>query len=177
MRNITLTATAAEIEKYVRGEAPEIDKVMTRVRGRVPYYKREVYKYQAMILYLLAKQYNCAGANILEIGTAAGYTAACLAEAAPEASIETLNPSVHEIPQAAKNLAPYENVALLPLVSWDYLAAYNGPKLDLIFVDGDHKKIALDLPWWKHIKKWGLIAFTISRHWEARANARQYTTA
>jgi len=29
----------------------------------------------------------------------------------------------------------------------------------LIFVDGDHKRITNDLPWWKHVKKWGLICF------------------
>ncbi len=154
-----ITDTPENIMAHVRQSAPEVDGVMKRVRERVAFYKREIALYQGYVLYALTKQYNREGARILELGTAFGFTAAIMAEAAPLAKIETLNPKVAELAVAAKNLFHYPNIALLPLLSWDYLADYNGPQLDLIFVDGDHKRIALDLPWWKHVTPGGLMCF------------------
>jgi len=119
--------------------------------------KREVAPYQAAALYALAQEYD--GGNILEIGTARGYSAAVMAQAAFRASIVTLNPVVDEADVARGNLAAFNNVKVLTIKSWDYLATYDGPELDMIFVDGDHARIVHDLPWFNWLVSGGLIVF------------------
>jgi predicted O-methyltransferase YrrM len=103
---------------------------------------------------------------ILEIGTALGYSAAMMAEAAPTAHITTLNPKEIEYPRAVKWLAPYTNVHVAKIKSWDFLEAarhFSTPtyqwQVDMIFVDGDHGQIKRDLPWWEFLKVGGLMLF------------------
>lgn len=116
--------------------------------------------YQAMALFGLATQFNKDGATMLEIGTAVGYSASMMAQGAPLARITTLNPQVGEIPLAQKNLAPWRNVKVVVMYSWDYLAqTKSGMLYDMIFVDGDHNAIRRDLPWWDHVKPGGLMLF------------------
>jgi len=50
-------------------------------------------------------------------------------------------------------------VRLVPARSWDYLAAYAGPELDLVFVDGDHGLVVRDLPWFNWLRLNGLLLF------------------
>jgi len=156
---VIIGATGQDIAVKLNRLHPELPEVQGRVRARVPFSKREAYGYQAAALYHLAKPYNVAGANILEIGTAWGYTAAHLAEAAPLASIVTLNPKKIEVPAARAHLRLYQNVTVVPRMSWDYLADYAGPYLDFIFVDGDHGAVARDLPWWEWLLPGGCIVF------------------
>lgn len=113
--------------------------------------------HQAAALYVLAGKHN--GGHILEIGTLAGYSASLMAQAAPEAKIVTLNPAENEIPVATANLARYQNIQIVMAKSWDYLTDYKGPKLDLIFVDGDHKRVGKDMPWWDWLAGGGLMLF------------------
>ena len=115
--------------------------------------------YQAAALFTLAKKYNFGAANILEIGTLVGYSTSLLAQAAPLAKITTLNPAPHEVRDAAFNLKFYRNVTIQTEKSWDYLARYNGPNLDFIFVDGDHNRISRDIPWYNKLKTGGMILF------------------
>lgn len=138
---------------------PELPEVLARVRERVPYYKREVYRYQAAALFTLARKFNSFKANFLEIGTARGYTAAIMAEAAPKANIVTLNVRDNEIEEARQHLAPYRNVTVVKAVSWDYLKEYRGPGLHFVFVDGDHKRIKKDLPWYSKVLPGGMMVF------------------
>lgn len=149
--------SADQIVCQMKSVCPEVEDVLTAVREHIPPYKREVWYYQAALLYVLTQQYNFDGANILEIGTALGYTASVMALAAPKAQIITLNPKENEVPIARKNVSRYTNVTIIQEKSWDYLATYGGPKLDLLFVDGDHKRIQLDLPWWNWLEKGGLF--------------------
>lgn len=137
----------------------DVESVLERVQKRIPFLKRQIAPYQGASLYALALKYNTPNSHILEIGTAHGYSAAILAEACPNASIVTLNPNVEEAAIASENLAKYPNVEVVTEISWDYLKTYRGPKLDMIFVDGDHKRVRLDLPWWDWLKDGGLMLF------------------
>lgn len=115
--------------------------------------------YQAMALYGLASKYNKPNANILELGTAAGYSASMITQGAPLARITTLNPRKGEYELAQQNLAPWPNVQTIAMCSWDYFDVYYGPNFDFIFVDGNHGLIVRDLPWFNRLKEGGLILF------------------
>jgi len=114
--------------------------------------------YQAAALFWLASQYNRFGAAILEIGTLAGYSASIMAQAAPLAHIVTLNSAEAQIETARHNLASWQ-VDVRLAVSWEELALYQGRKLGMIFVDGDHRRVALDVPWFNWLRVGGLILF------------------
>ena len=113
--------------------------------------------YQALALFGLAARFNRSDANILELGTAVGYSASMIAQAAPLAHLVTLNPRQIEIELATKNLRRWPNAKVIMMCSWDYLANYAGPALDMVFVDGAHNQIARDLPWFNHVMAGGLF--------------------
>ena len=141
--------TLDEKVKFVLANSREI------VKLRKP--KREIAEYQAAVLYVLTKPYNKPDANILELGTALGYSASIMAQAAPEANLVTMTPRESEVNAARENLKIFPNVEVLCSKSVDYLDDYSWPELDLIFVDGDHARIKLDLPWWNWLKVGGLF--------------------
>jgi predicted O-methyltransferase YrrM len=152
--------TPAAIEAAITAACPEWPDVLRRIRTHVPPYKREVYQYQAAALYALARQYNKAGVRILEIGTAYGFTAAALAEAAPRAMILTITPNPGNFEAATKHLAAYPNIGVKQITSCDLLKEYPLPAdLSMIFVDGDHKNVVLDLPWYNLLVPGGLMLF------------------
>jgi len=113
--------------------------------------------FQVAALFALAAQYN--GGNILEIGTFIGHSASIMAQAAPEAKIITLNHAAHEVEEAVRNLREWPNIEVVQALSWDYLDTYGNPMLDMVFVDGDHKRVVRDLPWWGWLEKDGLMLF------------------
>lgn len=121
--------------------------------------KREIALYQAAALYALTQDFDEAGCNILEIGTALGFSAAVIAQAAPAAHVVTLNPNADECKLARKNLASFKNVEVKQMKSIDYLVNYSGPKLDMVFVDGDHARVAFDFPWFNWLTTGGLMLF------------------
>lgn len=145
------------LREFARTLYPEVDSILGKARALTPRGRREIIDYQAMLLYCLAKDYDFEGANFLEIGTFWGFSAAMMAMAAPRANIVTLNPKPWEYEKAVENLRPLGNVRVFCVHSWDYLENYPGPKLDMIFVDGDHKRIEKDLPWWDWVKEGGLF--------------------
>src|SRR5574342_759637 len=154
-----LSVTADEILETLCNAHPELPEVLARVRARVPSKKREIAQFQAAVLYSVIKPYNVTGAHIFEIGTFLGYSAAIMAEAAPLAQIVTLNPKDFEASEARQNLRHYPNIEVVEAISWDYLKTYRGPYLDAIFVDGDHKRVQLDMPWWDWLNPDGLMIF------------------
>lgn len=153
-----LQGTQIEIIKAVRRLYPEITSILGLVAAKVPFIKRQVAEYQGAVLYALAAQYNHEGAMILEIGTAWGYSAACMATAAPKAKLITLNPKPTEYPVATQHLVPWPNVTVLNLKSWDYVDQ-NEHIFDLVFVDGDHGQVRRDMIWWRFLKPGGLLLF------------------
>lgn len=131
-------------------EAAQALKNSAHIRGQLE-------PYQAAALFALARKHD--GGNILEIGTLIGYSASLIAQAAPNAEIATLNSAAHEIEAARHNLAEWPNVQVIQAISWDYLESYVGPMLNMVFVDGDHKRVARDVPWWDWVAEGGLMLF------------------
>lgn len=146
----------SEILDYLAVRNSDLFKAMEQSRERVPWIKREINEYQAALIYCLAKRFNCKGANILEIGTAWGRSASLMALAAPLANVITLNPKEHEVKKASVHLKTFPNVTIEQFISWDYLDTYDGPELDMVFIDGDHKRVKRDFPWWNWLKVGGL---------------------
>ena len=123
--------------------------------------KGEISDFQAVALYVLTHRYNKSGCRILEIGTAYGFSAAIMAQAAPEAKIITLNPQQWEVDKAEFDLwaAGLDNIEFISMRSTDYLAAYTGDNFDMVFVDGDHKRVKEDFPFFNKLNSHGLMLF------------------
>lgn len=115
---------------------------------------------QAAALALLAHQYDRSAAHILEIGTSAGYTAAIMKLAAPQARVVTLEPDRAKRAQARVNLEGLD-IDVRPYMSAVYLELLPkfGFRFNLIFVDGDHKHVSQDLPYFNFLKVGGLFLF------------------
>lgn len=144
-----------EIYREVVHRHPEAEKALENSR----HIKGQLLDWQAVALYCLTAQYDRERANILEIGTLVGFSTSLMAQAAPLANIVTLNPAANEIPDATANLSHFQNVTIVVEKSWDYLNDYDGPTLDMVFVDGDHKRAENDLPWWSWLLRGGLMLF------------------
>jgi predicted O-methyltransferase YrrM len=173
-----LRGTADHIVDAVADVYPEAAAALRRARELVPACKREIWPHQAAALYGLACAADRPGGHILEIGTALGYSAAIMALAAPCSQIATLNPKALEHEQASDNLASLVGVDVLCLRSDEYLAGYDGPELDLVFVDGDHSRdgVTADLAWWQWVRVGGLMLFhDVSPAGSKRANPDVYT--
>lgn len=155
-------ASADELLEYFTRLIPTGKDDLEKARRLITASSREVWPYQAAALYCLANQYRQPQTNILEIGTAYGYTSAVMTLATPLAQITTLNPTQWEAEDARQSLRGY-NVTVVEAKSWDYLHAnqqLEHPVLyDLIFVDGDHKRVAHDMPWWTYLRAGGLFIF------------------
>lgn len=123
--------------------------------GRV---KLKVLDYQLLALAYLTRPYNDADARILEIGTGHGGSGLMLAKAAPRARILSLTTSATEAVSAAIywRQAGCHGIRARVAASWDYLAA-NDDEFALVFVDGDHNRIARDLPWFNRTRVGGLF--------------------
>lgn len=137
---------------------PELTKLEYAARKAIPNTKKAVYPYQAAALYHLAKPYN--GGQALEIGTAYGYSCYYLASAMPKSRIVTLNASEGEWAEDVMILEKFKNVTCLHRLSWDYLAESDGTAIyNFIFVDGDHKRVKNDFPYFNRLLTGGLIIF------------------
>ena len=154
-----LSGRPVDIQADIIRRFPRASDILRTASPLVTHGRQEVEPYQAMALAQHAADYDLPGANILEIGTYYGYTAAVMATAAPMAHLVTLNTHPDEVTAARKSLASLTNVKVEGVASWDYLKEYTGPALDMIFVDGDHKRVALDLPWFDWLRVGGLMIF------------------
>ena len=150
-----------EILKELTQQYPQCAKVERQARQFVgPRSKREVWMEQGAAIAYLASQYDQQGATILEIGACQGYSAAILALAAPQAEVTTLEPHGGRrtrVRQAIGSLGV--TVRAEESITFFSYCVEEEKKYDLIFVDGDHKNIALDLPYWNLIKQDGLFLF------------------
>ena len=156
---INQRGTDKELWAYFCEMAPEIPDVFTRIRSEQNnrYEKRETRVYEAALLYIMAQQYNRSDAQILEIGMCYGWTAAVMHYGAPLAHILTMSPNPSHYHYGKDNLTIYPNVEARKERSEVLLATYNGPELDMIFVDGDHKAAKVDVPWYNWLKPDGLM--------------------
>ena len=155
MKRIDIRNVApAEIFEMMVALAPGVGKALSRSKQ----IEGKLLPYQAAALYWLASQYNLDGSRILEIGTLHGYSASVMAQAVPRAHITTLNPVKAEVVNARTQLAPCRNVTLIDVASWDYYPAAPD-NIEMVFVDGDHKRAVRDLPYWNKLAFGGLILF------------------
>lgn len=120
--------------------------------------RAQMLDYQLVALYLLGRQFNRPGCRMLEIGTGQGASAFLLSKSAPSARITTLTTSAAEIAIAERLWRAHGcgNVTAVLAASWDFLLT-DTERYDLIFVDGDHNRIARDLPWFNRLRTGGLF--------------------
>jgi predicted O-methyltransferase YrrM len=154
--SVIIRGTQAEIMAECKRYEPRLPNIAEKVKGRVPAKKRQIAPFQGYALYMLTRMLE--PERVVELGTFFGYSAAMMSEAAPEAHITTLNPKVWEYEVAVKCMAFYPMVKCLNKYSWDYMEELGSISfLDMVFVDGDHKQIYRDLPWWNLLKVGGLF--------------------
>ncbi len=149
-----LSGTPQEIVRHLANA--ELYEALRLAGNTIEPSKNQVDPHEAAALFTLARGMD---GHILEIGTALGYSAAVLAQAAPRAHIVTLTPSPKHFAYALGALARWPNVRAIRVKSWDYLVDYAGPELSMVFVDGYHGMVIWDLPWWKWLKPGGLMLF------------------
>jgi predicted O-methyltransferase YrrM len=164
MLNVTIRGSGEELRAWARLYGKHVDQVALDARKTIRQSKHEVAEWQAMCLYALATHVNLAVRRLdqrpgyaLEIGTAMGYSAYFLSRGLPHMFLTTLTPNDGERVAAQRALAPMA-VECLEFKSWDYLKM-SKRNYDFIFVDGDHKQILRDLPWFNRLRPNGLILF------------------
>lgn len=164
MLNFYLSGTYEELAENLEEIWPGMTPVMQSLDGGFRHYPKkvspckEMLLHEAMLVYVLAQQYNFPGAQFFEMGTAYGWSAATMATAAPLAFINTCTPNPSHVECSRHNLMNY-SVYVHKAKSIDLLAAYDGTELDMIMVDGDHKGVRADFPWWNFLKVGGLMLF------------------
>lgn len=98
--------------------------------------------------------------NILEIGTAIGFSALLMAENAPHAKITTIDRNEEMISFAKENFAKYDTRNQIRLVEGDAVDVLSDltETYDFVFMDSAKSKYIVFLPEvMKHVKKGGLI--------------------
>lgn len=147
---MTETGTQAELLAKMQARVPDAP--------AMPPVKRKVLDYQMLALYACASCFNRPGARILEIGTGHGGSGYMIGHAAPLATILSLttNPGEKVEAEAFWRRAGIGGASVTVASSWDYLAC-DGQKWDLVWIDGDHNRIRLDLPWFDRLKIGGLM--------------------
>lgn len=149
MKTLQIEGSAAELRRALSCEG----------MPPLPVVKRQVLDYQLMALYHLARQYNVAGAEILEIGTGHGGSGYMLAHAAPLARVKSITTEPREavVAEAFWHSQGLRNVWAEVVCSWDLLRMSSSEGWSLVFVDGDHNRIARDLPWFNRLRVDGLL--------------------
>lgn len=169
--NPAVTRIWAGPEDTIRAEAnviaPGALKALDKIRETIPAYKREIGSWQAAALYALAKPYGTIvrTPRILEFGTALGYSSAVMAMACPGAEIVTMTPNEKEAEKARiyhQRMRTGVKVLVMRSVDWiereqTSVSAGAAQPWDIIFVDGDHAKIKLDLPAYNFVTDGGLF--------------------
>jgi predicted O-methyltransferase YrrM len=156
-----ISGTPGEIMALLSKIHPELHWIDQQARLHIAVTSKAVYPYQAAVLYHYAKPHN--GGRALEIGTSHGYSCFYLASAMPNSDITTLNINQVEVDLAANSLRQFKRVKVINMSSVDYYnstAAFTGePVYDFIFVDGDHKRVKLDLPYFNRLVPGGIMLF------------------
>jgi predicted O-methyltransferase YrrM len=156
---LNITGTHPKLWRQLEAIYPGVTARVYEVRSLLKdaYNKRETRSYEAALLYILATQYNYTGAVIAEVGTCYGWTAAIMQHAAPKAYVMTCTPNPNHVKIARNNLMPnFQGITVLETKSADWLEHIDDNSLDMVFIDGDHKHIRDDLPFYNKLKVGGL---------------------
>ncbi|MGT2883559.1 O-methyltransferase [Streptococcus ferus] len=108
----------------------------------IPIIPRETVAYFRLLLQSLQPE------NILEIGTAIGFSALLMADNAPQASITTIDRNPEMIALARQNFAKYDvrkQIRLIEGEAMDQLSELQG-EFDLVFMDSAKSKYIVFLP-------------------------------
>jgi predicted O-methyltransferase YrrM len=159
MQPVNLSGTHEELWDGLEAMRPGVRALVNRVFGMLGehYPKRETRDYEAALLYVMAEQYNAPGAQIAEVGTCWGWTAAIMQHAAPLARVMTCTPNPVHVQIARRNLKPnFPKVEVYELRSVDWLPQLADDCLDMVFIDGDHQRVTDDLPFYNKLRVGGL---------------------
>lgn len=122
----------------------------------IPIIQHEVVAYFRFLMQTLQPK------NILEIGTAIGFSALLMAENAPDAKITTLDRNPEMITFAKENFAKYDirkQITLIEGDAVDTLSDLDG-EFDFVFMDSAKSKYIVFLPEvLNHLKVGGIIVF------------------
>lgn len=133
----------AELEAFARQE-------------NIPIIQHEVVAYFRLLMQTLEPK------NILEIGTAIGFSALLMAEYAPQAKITTIDRNEEMIALAKENFAKYDvrhQISLVEGDAADMLASLD-EEFDFVFMDSAKSKYVVFLPEvLKRLKLGGVIVF------------------
>lgn len=134
----------------------EIDPKLETVLWKVRLLSGSIALWQQAVLAHLASQYDREDAVLLNIGAKYGLSTACLCLGAPKAFVHTLEPEVKRVGIAARHLARY-NAQVHAEKSWDFLEKMPKLKVDMVFLDGCHREVERDMPWFDRLKPGGLF--------------------
>lgn len=137
------TGHLAELEAFARKE-------------NIPIIQHEVVAYFRLLMQTLQPQ------NILEIGTAIGFSALLMAEYAPNAKITTIDRNEEMIAFAKENFAKYDTRQQITLVEGDAVDMLETLEetYDFVFMDSAKSKYVVFLPEvLKRLKVGGVIVF------------------
>ncbi len=151
-----MVAPAADIARML---ATEDGRFAIAMAARANEGKMGIHDHEGLALFHCAKRAGTKYGTILEIGTCVGHSATIMALATSKTYIRTLNPNPEECEMARANLHTLRRVTVEMAYSWDVLDDYDGPELDLIFVDGDHQQCWRDMPWWRWVRPGGAMLF------------------
>lgn len=151
---------------HAEGSAEAIRRQLDALCAEIPpapQVRLQLLDYQLAALFVLARRFNRPGARILEIGTGHGGSGHVLGKAAPLGKVVSLTTSFAEkgASEALWRSGGCSNVVACVVASWDFLERTKGDRhfheLDMVFVDGDHNRIARDLPWFNRLREGGLL--------------------
>ena len=163
-----LTGTPDELNRVLRGRFPDAPEP--------PMNGAQMLSYQMLALYGLARPFDCAAMSILEIGTGHGTSTYMLSKATPAAQVVSLSLNKHEAAGAYRFLRLFQcgNVYVLVTRSDRYRLTYTDVLWDMVFVDGDHKHIIGDMPWWNQVRPGGTLEVKLP-HWQSDVSYRDPT--
>lgn len=122
----------------------------------IPIIQQEVVAYFRLLMQTLAPK------DILEVGTAIGFSALLMAEYAPDAQITTIDRNPEMIALAKKNFAQYDYRQQISLLEGDAVDLLSNldQAFDFVFMDSAKSKYIVFLPdILKNLKKGGVIIF------------------
>lgn len=123
----------------------------------LPNVHMQMLPWQMFALYALTWELSKQGGQILEIGSGFGGSAYMMAKAGPRVQIMSLTINEKEAAKAREFLdwQGCQNVAIQVASSGQFLES-DERTWDMIFVDGDHKHMLRDLPWFNRVRESGL---------------------
>lgn len=122
----------------------------------IPIIQQEVVAYFRLLMQTLAPK------DILEVGTAIGFSALLMAEYAPDAQITTIDRNPEMIVLAKENFAQYDYRQQISLLEGDAVDLLSNldQAFDFVFMDSAKSKYIVFLPdILKNLKKGGVIIF------------------